>query len=187
MFSQIMRSALVGTVMALSVTAPVQAQNFPDKPIQLIVPFAAGSVTDVIARAYGVEVAKTLGQPVVVENRVGASGMIAAQAVARSKADGYTLLFGTNSTNAANVSLFKKLPYDQENDFTPAAQDVERLGDICQGQSDEAQLRRSQFFAAHCQRNAECGVWHQDDLCALQEWPRCCRRRHQWADRGLYR
>jgi tripartite-type tricarboxylate transporter receptor subunit TctC len=105
----------------VSVAGAVSAQAFPAKPIQLIVPFAAGSVTDVIARAYGVEVAKILGQPVVVENRVGASGMIAAQAVAKSRADGYTLLFGTNSTNAANVSLFKKMPYDQENDFEPIA------------------------------------------------------------------
>ncbi len=99
----------------------VFAQAFPSKPIQLIVPFAAGSVTDVVARAYAVEVAKLLGQPVVVDNRVGAGGMIAAQAVAKSKADGYTLLFGTNSTNAANISLYKKLPYDQENDFEPIA------------------------------------------------------------------
>jgi tripartite-type tricarboxylate transporter receptor subunit TctC len=106
---------------ALAFIAPAQAQGFPDKPIQLIVPFAAGSVTDVIARAYGVEVARVLGQPVVVENRVGANGMIAAQTVARAKGDGYTLLFGTNSTNAANMSLFKKLPYDQENDFVPVA------------------------------------------------------------------
>ncbi len=115
------KTALATTLAAFAAAGPAQAQKYPDKPIMLIVPFAAGSVTDVIARVYGAEVSKALGQAVVVDNRVGANGMIAAQGVARAKADGYTLLFGTNSTNAANVSLFKKLPYDQENDFVPVA------------------------------------------------------------------
>ncbi len=121
MLNRYLAPVLLAAVAAFTLTAPVRAQEYPDKPIQLVVPFAAGSVTDVIARAYGVEVAKALGQPVVVENRVGANGMVAAQGVARAKADGYTLLFGTNSTNAANISLYKKLPYDQENDFAPVA------------------------------------------------------------------
>ena len=97
----------------------VLADGYPNKPIKAIVPFAAGSATDQIGRAFAVKMAETLGQPVVIENRPGANGMIGADVVAKASADGYTLLFGTNSTNAALKSLVKNLPYNQDTAFTP--------------------------------------------------------------------
>ena len=100
------------------------AQSFPSKPIKLIVPFPAGSATDHIARLTGSELHAALGQPVVVENKPGAQGGIAAAEVARAAPDGYTLMMTTNTPQAANVSLFKKLNYDPVKDFAPVA----RLG-----------------------------------------------------------
>jgi len=97
----------------------VMADNYPSKPIRAIVPFAAGSATDQIGRAFAAKMAESLGQPGVIENRPGANGMIGAEVVAKSPADGYTLLFGTNSTNAALKSLVKNLPYNQDTAFTP--------------------------------------------------------------------
>jgi tripartite-type tricarboxylate transporter receptor subunit TctC len=108
-------------VCALALSVPAQPQGYPAKPIRIVVPFAAGSATDTMARAYGAEMQKLLGQPIVVDNKPGANGMIGAEAVARAAPDGYTLLWGTNSTNAANASLFRKLPYDPEKDFAPVA------------------------------------------------------------------
>ncbi|MBU3575057.1 tripartite tricarboxylate transporter substrate binding protein [Polynucleobacter sp. UK-Mo-2m-Kol15] len=95
------------------------ANTYPNKPIKAIVPFAPGSATDQIGRAFAAKMSDALGQPVVVENRPGANGMIGADIVAKAPADGYTLLFGTNSTNAALKSLVKTLPYNQDTAFTP--------------------------------------------------------------------
>ncbi len=95
------------------------AQSYPSKPIKAIVPFAAGSATDQIGRAFAAKMAESLGQSIVVENKAGVSGMLGADAVAKSPADGYTILIGTNSTNAALKSLMKKLPYDQDTAFSP--------------------------------------------------------------------
>ena len=92
-------------------------QNFPNKPIKAIVPFAAGSATDQIGRAFAAKMSEILGQPIVVENKPGANGMLGADAVAKAEPDGYTILIGTNSTNAALKSLMKKLPYDQDTAF----------------------------------------------------------------------
>ena len=94
-------------------------QVYPNKPIKAIVPFAAGSATDQIGRAFAARMSETLGQTIVVENRPGVNGMLGADAVAKSPADGYTILIGTNSTNAALKSLMKKLPYDQDTAFAP--------------------------------------------------------------------
>jgi len=105
-------------LLAIACTLSV-ADSYPSKPIRAIVPFAAGSATDQIGRAFAVKMAESLGQPVVIENRPGANGMIGAEVVAKSPADGYTLLFGTNSTNAALKSLVKNLPYNQDTAFTP--------------------------------------------------------------------
>ena len=102
----------------LSATAAL-AQPYPNKPIKAIVPFAAGSATDQIGRAFAARMSETLGQTIVVENRAGVSGMLGADAVAKSAPDGYTILIGTNSTNAALKSLMKKLPYDQDTAFVP--------------------------------------------------------------------
>ena len=95
------------------------AQTYPSKPIKAIVPFAAGSATDQIGRAFAAKMSETLGQTIVVDNKPGVNGMLGADAVAKSPADGYTILFGTNSTNAALKSLMKKLPYDQDTAFVP--------------------------------------------------------------------
>ena len=103
---------------SIAASTSVLAQAYPSKPIRAIVPFAPGSATDQIARAFAARMVETLGQPIVVENRPGANGMIGADTVAKAAPDGYTFLFGTNSTNAALKSLMKKLPYDQDTAFT---------------------------------------------------------------------
>ena len=95
------------------------AQPYPSKPIKAIVPFAPGSATDTIGRAFAAKMSEELGQQIIVENKPGVNGMLGADAVAKSPADGYTILVGTNSTNAALKSLMKKLPYDQDTAFTP--------------------------------------------------------------------
>jgi tripartite-type tricarboxylate transporter receptor subunit TctC len=97
------------------------AQPYPNKPIRAVVPFAAGSATDQIGRAFAEKMSQLLGQQVVIDNKPGANGMIGADAVAKAAPDGYTILFGTNSTNAALKYLMKKLPYDQDTAFAPVA------------------------------------------------------------------
>ncbi|QBK04825.1 tripartite tricarboxylate transporter substrate binding protein [Hylemonella gracilis] len=104
---------------ALLCLGQAQAQNYPSKPITFVVPFAAGSATDLLARALGKSITEQTGQAVVVENKAGASGMPAAAGVARAAPDGYTVLITTNTTHAANEHLYKKLPYDPVKDFTP--------------------------------------------------------------------
>jgi len=99
----------------------VKAQNYPSKPVKLVVPFPAGSATDLVARLAGQQLQEALKQPFVVENKPGAQGAIAAEFVAKSAPDGYTLMVTTNTPQAANVSLFKKLPYDPVKDFEPIA------------------------------------------------------------------
>ena len=98
-----------------------QAQAFPEKPITFVVPFAAGTATDQIARALGTQITAETKQAVVIDNKAGASGFIASQSVAKAPADGYTVLITTNTTHAANEHLFKKLPYDPVKDFVPVA------------------------------------------------------------------
>ncbi|KPU90406.1 ABC transporter substrate-binding protein [Variovorax paradoxus] len=111
---------LLGAALAL---APLlgQAQSFPEKPITFVVPFAAGTATDQIARALGNVITAETKQAVVIDNRAGASGFIASQFVAKAPADGYTVLITTNTTHAANEHLYKKLPYDPVKDFAPLA------------------------------------------------------------------
>jgi len=117
------RSTLLGGA-ALTLPGVARAQDFPSKPIKIVVPFAAGSATDLTARGLGAKLQDILKQPVVIDNKPGASGQLGASAVAQAPADGYTLLMGTNSTNAANGALFKKLSYDPEKDFAPIARVV---------------------------------------------------------------
>src|SRR5438309_5938321 len=100
------------------------AQTYPSHPVKLIVPFPAGSATDQIARVAGAELQAALKQPLVVENKAGAQGAIAAAEVAKAAPDGYTLMLTTNTPHAANVSLFKKLNYDPVKDLTA----ITRLG-----------------------------------------------------------
>ena len=112
-------STLAAVASALSPAFVFAQGKYPDKPITFIVPFAAGSATDQLARAVGQSITEQTKQAIVVDNKAGASGMIAAQAAAKSPADGYTVLITTNTTHAANEHLYKKLPYDPVKDFTP--------------------------------------------------------------------
>jgi tripartite-type tricarboxylate transporter receptor subunit TctC len=107
------------SVIAALAAFSVQGQNYPSKPVKLVVPFPAGSATDQVARVVGAELQQALRQPFVIENKAGAQGAIAAAEVAKAAPDGYTLMLTTNTPQAANVSLFKKLNYDPVKDFTP--------------------------------------------------------------------
>lgn len=98
-----------------------EAQTYPNRPIRAIVPFAAGSATDIVARTFADQMSKTLGQSIVIENRPGANGLIGADAVAKAANDGYTVLVGTNSTNAAAPALFNNVPFDMHKDFQPVS------------------------------------------------------------------
>lgn len=101
------------------VALPTMAQTFPDRPIKLIVPFGAGSAVDTIARAIAAQVTEQIGQGVLVENRTGANGIIAAESAAKSAPDGYTLFMPNDGIMAANPALYAKLPYDPIRDFAP--------------------------------------------------------------------
>jgi tripartite-type tricarboxylate transporter receptor subunit TctC len=116
------RRRALAAAAALSCLAPAlvwSQDKYPSRPVTFIVPFAAGSATDQLARALGASFTEQTRQTVVVENRAGASGIIAAQAAAKAPADGYTVLITTNTTQAANPHLYKKLPYDPAKDFAP--------------------------------------------------------------------
>lgn len=117
---------LLVTLSAALFAANLHAQSYPSHPVRLVVPFPAGSATDQIARVLGQELQAALGQPFIVDNKPGAQGTIAAEGVAKSAPDGYTLMVSTNTPQAAAVSLFKQLRYDPAKDFSPIA----RLGTI---------------------------------------------------------
>ena len=103
-----------------SALQPVHAQGaYPNKPVKVIIGFGPGSGTDILARMMAEELRLVLGQPFIVDNRPGASAQIAASAVAKSPADGYTLFLTSNSSHSVNPHMFKKLPYDPIADFTP--------------------------------------------------------------------
>ena len=111
----------VAGALAIGLSLSAQAADYPAKPINFVVPFGAGSATDLLARAIGQSVSLESKQTVIVDNKAGASGMIAAQHVAKAAADGYTVLITTNTTQSANEHLYKKLPYDPVKDFTPVS------------------------------------------------------------------
>lgn len=108
---------LLAIALAGCVSLPALAQNYPAKPIRLMVGFAPGGGTDIVARVLAQKLSESWGQQVVVENRAGATGTIAADFVAKSAPDGYTLLMGHVNSNAIAPTLFKKLPYDAVKDF----------------------------------------------------------------------
>ncbi len=114
------RSWLLGaTAIATGLAAPVQAQSFPSKPIRLVIPFAPGGVVDLTARQIGPKLSEAIGQPVLIENRSGAGGTLAADHVAKSAPDGHTLLFAFDS-HAVNPHIYKsELRYDTFKDFAP--------------------------------------------------------------------
>lgn len=109
----------VAAAVLLVLSQFAQAQAYPNKPIRLIAPFSPGGALDLIARGIGQKLSDSMHQPVVVENRAGASGAIGSEAVAKSAPDGYTLLLGATTTHGINPALNPKLPYDPLKDFTP--------------------------------------------------------------------
>lgn len=127
------------------------AQDFPAKAITFVVPFAAGSATDTFARAVGQAITAETKQAVVVENKPGASGMIAAAFVAKAQADGYTVLFTTNTTHAANEHLYKKLSYDPVKDFAPLS-GLGKGGQVMVVRND-LPVKTVQEFIAHAKKN----------------------------------
>jgi tripartite-type tricarboxylate transporter receptor subunit TctC len=108
-------------IIVLSSTGMAFGQNFPTKPMRIIVPYTPGGTTDNLARICGQKLTEAWGQPVIVDNRPGAGGIVGAELAARSAPDGHTLFLGTSASLATNVSLHKKLPYDPVKDFAPAA------------------------------------------------------------------
>jgi tripartite-type tricarboxylate transporter receptor subunit TctC len=108
-------------LVALCTLAPALAQTFPSKPIKIIVSFPPGGAADQLARAVSVPLSEAIGQPVLVENRAGANGNIGAEAVAKSPADGYTLLMSSGGTVSINPHLYSKMAYDPVKDLTPVA------------------------------------------------------------------
>jgi tripartite-type tricarboxylate transporter receptor subunit TctC len=113
---------LLAAMVAVCFAASAQAQNYPSKPITLIVPFPAGSTTDLVGRILQDELAKAVGQTVVIDNRGGAGGSVGTEAVARSAPDGYTLLMGTIGTHSINPAVYAKINYDPIKDFEPVIQ-----------------------------------------------------------------
>jgi tripartite-type tricarboxylate transporter receptor subunit TctC len=121
--SFIFRRLALCTLAGLALTSaalPALAQvAWPSKPVRIVVPFAPGGTTDILARAVAPELSRAFGQTFVVENRAGAGGNVGADIVAKSPADGYTLLMGTVGTHGINKSLYSKMPYDPQKDFAP--------------------------------------------------------------------
>ena len=107
------------TALMSSFGSLASADDYPNKPIRLIVPYAAGGLTDNLARAFAQEMSTRLGQPVIVENKAGAGGIIGTEFVAKSKPDGYTLLLASQGLASVNTSLYPDLPYNTLKDFTP--------------------------------------------------------------------
>ena len=118
-WSLVRRALLAATIAAVAAGAPARAQDYPTRPVTIVVPLAAGSGMDALVRLYAEKLQVALGKPVVVDNRPGAALMLAAAAVATAPADGYTLLVSTSSAMAINPVLYKKVNYDHVKDFVP--------------------------------------------------------------------
>ena len=122
-----LRSGILAGLLLLGLAMPhanAAEDDYPKRQIKIIVPFPAGAGPDQVARMLGPHLQQVLKQTVVIENRAGALGSIGAQEVARSEPDGYTLLMGTNTTQAANVAMLKNLPYDPAKDFAPVIRTI---------------------------------------------------------------
>ncbi len=119
-FSHLLSKLSVGLSAVLLIAAAATAQTYPTKPIKIVVPFGAGGVADLTARIVAQKLAESLGQPVVIDNKPGAGGVVAGDAVAKAEPDGYTLLLMSNGT-AVSASLFKSLPFDALRDFAPVS------------------------------------------------------------------
>lgn len=115
----VLTAGLAVATLGMATQQPAMAETFPSKPVTFVVPFPPGGPTDAMARTLGVALTQVLGQSVIVENRAGAGGNIGADAVARAKPDGYTIMFGTSGPLAINKSLYKKIGYDPVTSFAP--------------------------------------------------------------------
>jgi tripartite-type tricarboxylate transporter receptor subunit TctC len=118
---KLLRSLLIAAPIAASPLAAAQAQDYPSKPVIVTLVIAAGTGLDVVARTWGEHLAQSLGKPVLFDNRPGANGIVAANAVKNAPADGHTLLVGTSAALALNPTVYKQLPYDPAKDFVPLA------------------------------------------------------------------
>lgn len=114
-------AALSAAGVPLMAPGVARAQDYPTRPLRMVVPFGPGTTTDIVTRVIAEGMARPLGQSVVVENRAGAGGSIGSDLIAKGAADGYSMVMGTVGTHAINASLFKKLPYDPVRDFAPLA------------------------------------------------------------------
>ena len=112
-------AAASAAVLALATTLATAQTAWPSKPVRIVVPFAPGGTTDILARAVAPELTKAFGQSFVVDNRAGAGGNVGADIVAKSAPDGYTILMGTVGTHGINKSLYSKMPFDPQKDFAP--------------------------------------------------------------------
>ena len=128
------------------------AQTYPNRPIRMVVPFAAGGSTDVVARIVAQGMSGPLGQQVVVENKPGAGGSLGSEAAARAEPDGYTILAATVSTHAINPALYTKLPFDPVKDFTPITHLVNIPNVLVMAK--DLPVNSAKDFAAYAQANA---------------------------------
>ena len=119
LFKQLLATGGLSVLAASAAFAPVQAQDYPTRNITMIVPFAAGGPTDVIARIVTGHMQQTLGQPIIIENVVGAGGTTASTRASKAAPDGYTLITGHMGTHAASVPLYPNLAYHPSKDFEP--------------------------------------------------------------------
>jgi tripartite-type tricarboxylate transporter receptor subunit TctC len=138
--------AAVAASLLSGLSGQAMAQAYPSKPLKFVVPFSAGSATDAVGRIVAQAMGEALGQPTSVENKAGANGILGAEAVKASAGDGYTFLVTTSTTQAANVSLYKKLSYDPVKDFTPIGK-IGETGFILMVQNDFPAKDMKEFIA----------------------------------------
>lgn len=146
-----LKTLLALLLTGLTLAAPAGAQSYPAKPIRLLVPFPAGGATDILSRALSQELAKKLGQSIVVDNRPGAGGTIGADAAAKAAPDGYTLLLTTSSTHSIGPAINPKMPYNAETDFTPIAYVASSPNVVLVPNSSPAKTLRE--FIEHARKN----------------------------------
>jgi len=150
------RAALAASAAIALAATPSWAQNtWPNKPVRIVVPFAAGGTTDILARAIAPELSKAFGQQFIVDNRAGAGGNVGAEIVARAPNDGYTLLMGTVGTHGINRALYPKLPFDPIKDFVPITL-VAAVPNVMEMNADKAKalgIRNVQDFIKYAKAN----------------------------------
>ena len=141
-----LKSIALTAIASLGLANAIAADSYPNKPLRFVVPFSAGSATDVVGRIVAQGMSEALGQTVTVDNKAGANGILGAEAVKAAAGDGYTFLVTTSTTQAANVSLYKKLSYDPVKDFTPIGK-IGETGFILMVQPDFPANDMKQFIA----------------------------------------